>query len=343
MDNKEAFYSWFCVLNNPREIYSGEPNEVTDKALGDWISDKPTRTGAVAFCISADGLEHLHMVLEDSNKARFSAVKNAFPKAHLEPTKGTKEQAEDYIYRRGKFAEKNESVLYTKQHGEIRCAQGKRNDLDLIQDFIEQGMTPREIMSINIKYRRFEKMIKDHYYEKRKKETPIKREVKVFWHIGETGCGKSYEHVLLSEEHGEDEVYFMTEYKNGFDMYNGERILFMDEFRGQIQYNQLLTVLDDYKSQVSARYSNIVALWYEVHVTSVLPPEKVYQAMVESNRNIDTVDQLKRRIDFIVYHQKIGEDYSKDVVPMSEYTDYETLISNYEKHWEEIEVENLPF
>lgn len=251
MDNKEAFYSWFCVLNNPREIYSGEPNEVTDKALGDWISDKPTRTGAVAFCISADGLEHLHMVLEDSNKARFSAVKNAFPKAHLEPTKGTKEQAEDYIYRRGKFAEKNESVLYTKQHGEIRCAQGKRNDLDLIQDFIEQGMTPREIMSINIKYRRFEKMIKDHYYEKRKKETPIKREVKVFWHIGE--------------------------------------------------------------------------------------------AMVESNRNIDTVDQLKRRIDFIVYHQKIGEDYSKDVVPMSEYTDYETLISNYEKHWEEIEVENLPF
>ena len=100
-NEKGNFRSWFCVWNNPQETLElTEPNEIAEKALEMWLQDKPTRTGAVAYCISALGLHHLHMVLEDSNKARFSALKNAFPKAHLEPTRGTKEQAEDYINKR---------------------------------------------------------------------------------------------------------------------------------------------------------------------------------------------------------------------------------------------------
>ena len=196
---------------------------------------------------------------------------------------------------------------------------------------------------MNIAYRKYDKMIKDHFFENRKNLTPTKREVTVYWHIGKTGTGKSHEMVALIETHGEDEVYFVTDYKNGFDRYNGEKILFMDEFRGQMMYNQLLTILDVYKSEVPCRYTNAVALWSEVHITSVLPPEKAYQKMVENNRNIDTVDQLKRRIDYIVYHQKVGMEYNVYTIPMSEYNDYDSLTSVYEKNWNEIEVADLPF
>ena len=77
MDGKESARSWFCVLNNPQDIYSGEPQDIAEQVLKEWVKDYPTRTGAVSYCISADGLIHLHMVLEDSNKARFSSLKKS--------------------------------------------------------------------------------------------------------------------------------------------------------------------------------------------------------------------------------------------------------------------------
>jgi len=343
IDSRESCRSWFCVLNNPQKIIEGEPSELAERFLEMWIAENPTRSGAVAYCISADGLHHLHMVLEDSNKARFSALKKAYPKAHLEPTKGTKEEAEDYINKRGKFAESGEQVLYTARHGEIKGNQGQRKDLEIIQDYIEQGMTPNEIMRKNITYRKHDRIIKDHFFQSRKDSISAKRDVTVYWHIGKSGAGKSYEHIKLIDKNGEDDVYFVNDYKNGFDKYNGENVLFMDEFRGQMPYNQLLTLLDGYKSQVSCRYTNVFALWTEVHITSVLPPEKAYQKMVEENRNVDTLDQLMRRISYIVFHQKIDGSYYKDIIPIAEYDNYDSLVSRYENEYTEIEVVDLPF
>lgn len=132
--------------------------------------------------------------------------------------------------------------------------------------------------------------------------------------------------VKLSESHGEDQVYMLTDYDHGFDKYNGEPILFMDEFRGQMKFSLFLTLIGGYKVQVPCRYSNVYGLWNEVHITSVLPPERVYENMVQDNRHLDTVDQLARRISFVVYHW-IDEDgkYREFHQPMKEYSDYETL------------------
>ena len=332
MDSKEISRSWFCVLNNPQEVYEGDPREIAEKVLEDWVKEKPTRTGAVAYCISAAGLVHLHMVLEDSCTVRFSALKKAFPKAHLEPTKGTKEQAEDYINKRGKFEEKGEQVLYIARYGEIKGCQGARKDFEVIQDLIEQGKSPNEIMNMSFSYRRYDKMIRDAYYQKRYMETPVKREVKVYWHVGESGSGKSHSVLNLVEEYGESNVYIVSDYDHGFDKYNGEKIVFMDEFRGQIKYSQLLLLLDGYKIQVPCRYSNAFALWDEVHITSVLPPESVYYKMIIEHMSLDTIDQLLRRIDFMVYHVKDKADnmYYKIEIPMKEYSNYKAVQVNYE-------------
>ena len=325
----KSFKSWFCVWNNPQETLElTEPNEIAEKALEMWLQDKPTRTGAVAYCISALGLHHLHMVLEDSNKARFSALKTAFPQAHLEPTRGTKEQAEDYINKRGKFEEKGEQVLYIARFGEIKGCQGQRKDFEILEEFIEQGKTPNEIMDMSFSYRRYEKMIRDAYYRKREKETPFIRDIKVYWHVGLSGSGKSFVASQIIAEHGEDNLYFVSDYENGgLDRYNGEKVLFLDEFRGQIRYSTLLAMLQGYKQQFHARYSNITGLWTEVHITSVLPPELCYSNMVQEHKDLDTIGQLLRLLTEVIYHWKAGNEYKVYHQPIEEYTNYKALSS----------------
>ena len=328
IDNKASSRSWFCVLNNPQEIYQGEPHEIAEKCLEDWVSGYPTRSGAVAYCISALGLIHLHMVLEDSSKARFSALKNAYPKAHLEPTIGNKRQAEDYINKRGKYQEKGEQVIYIAKYGEIKGNQGARRDFEQIEDLIEQGITPREVMSQSFSYRRYEKMIKQAYYEKRRNETPFLRDIKVIWHVDESGSGKSYVASQIVDEKGEDSIYMYSDFETGgLDDYCGEPILFMDEFRGQIQFSILLKMLQGYRQPMHARYTNITPLWSEVHIASVLPPEKVYEKMVSENRSLDSKEQLFRRITTVIYHYKQDTNYFEYETPMCDYTNYKDLIS----------------
>lgn len=247
---------------------------------------------------------------------------------NIQPTKGSKEQAEDYINKRGKWAEKGEVVVYIDRHGEIKGAQGQRKDFEIIEELIDQGKNPEEIMSMNLSYRKHEKIIRDAYFAKRSKETPFLRDIKVYLHIGKSGSGKSYTAVELIKKHGEGNIYFLTDWDvGGFDKYCGQPILFGDEFKGQMKFSVLLNgVLSPYKSQLHSRYTNIVGLWGEVHLTTVIPPEKLYKRMVDENQEYDTFEQLRRRITIIVYHWKDKEgNYHQFELPMKDYIDYETL------------------
>ena len=129
--SNESSNSWFCVFNNPSDHdYTGSPEEVCNRLRDEWIKDSDTRSGAWVYCVSAAGLHHVHMVLEDSVKMRFSAVKKSYAKGmHFEPTKGKKKEVEDYIHKRGKFEEKGEEILFSCTYGDIKGCQGKRNDL----------------------------------------------------------------------------------------------------------------------------------------------------------------------------------------------------------------------
>ena len=316
--------SWFITFPNPQDHgYTGTPAEIAEQFKADWIIGHPTRTCAVAYCVSADGLHHLHAVLEDVMQMRFSKVKKLFPVPNIQETKGSKEQAEAYINKTGIHEEKGEQTLYIARHGEIKGKQGQRRDLDIIEELLNQGMTPDEILDMSLSYRRYEKYIRDAYYRKRIKDTPIKRDVKVYWHWGEAGTGKSHTFVQLAEEHGEQKIYFVGEYKNPFDKYNGEKILILDEFRGQIDYDKLLTILGGYKVQISARYTNAYSLWDDVHITSVFPPDLLFESMIQNHRKIDSFAQLSRRITSVIYHHKDENgNYFTHEIPSSEYTDY---------------------
>lgn len=316
--------SWFCVFNNPEEHgYTGSPDEILEKLRDEWINDSPTRTGAWTYCISADGLRHVHMVLEDQKAMRFSAIKKSYAVGmHFEPTKGSKDDAENYINKRGKYAEKGEKVLTVVKYGEIKGAQGSRRDLEVIEELINKGYTPAQIFESSFSFIRYEKLVRSAYWQKKLKDTPARREVIVYWHVGESGTGKSYTYLDLIDKYGRDRVYMVSDYDSGFlDSYEAEPVLFLDEYRGQLRYATLLSVLGGYTTQIHCRYKNVYMIWNEVHITSVKTPEEVYQNLIadDSEQKIDTYEQLRRRINYIVYHWKDCSGFHECQIPMNEF------------------------
>lgn len=331
---KKSSRSWFCVLNHPEnqdEFKDLSPEQCVDTAIRIWCDGKPNRTCAVNYEMGDSGTPHMHMVLEDPAKSRFTALQKLFPGIHIEPTMGNKQQATDYINKIGQFQEKGHTVIIpAKFQGEIKAQQGARNDLDAIQCMVDEGMTPKEIMGSKIQFLKHEALIRKAFFEKRSQETPPKRDVKVIWHTGESGSGKSYTYVKLCEEYGEDSIYFMTDYSTGgLDLYCGEPILFMDEFKGSLKFQELLNYTEGYKIQIHCRYANARALWDTVHITSIFPPDEVYAFMVDMDkRERDKLSQLLRRIHTIIYHYRDADGSYKQVeIPGNQYVDYEQLKS----------------
>lgn len=315
-----------CKAGLTEEQYM-TPESVADFFITRWENSGKNRTAAIAVCQSANGCYHCHMALY-GNTTTLKRVSEILFDSHVEPQLGGKKELENYLLKEPPYDEKGEQVLFTKGLENIQDRQGKRSDLDEIQKMIDAGMTPSEIMRMDINYRKYEKIIRGAYFDKRMLETPPYREVKVIWHTGEAGTGKTNSYLKLVNTYGEEEVYLMSDYHfGGLDLYMGERILFMDELKGgDLKYQTLLDYLEGYKKQIRCRYANGQALWTEVHVTSIYPPDEVYDLMTQDvNRRRDSIEQLMRRIDFIVYHYKKGDQYCQYEMPAHQYINYDDL------------------
>ena len=307
------------------------PEEIVDYLMGLWIGRNETSVCAVNYEIGDNGTHHCHMVLEDKQSFRFSTLQTLFPTIHAEITRGTKEEVLAYFEKSGKHEEKAHTIVVPmKLYGELRAnQQGQRSDLDYIQRRIEEGSTPEEIMIERLEYRKYTKMIKEHYYQFRVQNTPDHKDLKVYWHTGDSGSGKSYTQVELKREFGREAVYVWSDYQNGgLDGYQGESILFMEEYKAELPYAEFLKVTDRYPQQMHARYSNVYALWNTIHLTSIFPPKKVYELMVpKEKRSVDTVEQMMRRISKVVYHFKVitaeGKNLYKQLIfSVKDYNNY---------------------
>lgn len=329
------------TINNPNE------HGVTHEEIQNRIS---SLKAVEYFCMADEigtkkGTLHTHVFVCFSNPKLFSTIKNKFPEAHIEAAKGSCQENKDYIQKSGKWArnKKSETSLPGTfyEWGDLPTEHSvptrEYQIFEEIQEAIDSNMTPREIMAIGVYMIKYERIIKKAFYEKRCLEIPYIRKVTVYYHVGLSGSGKSYKYVQLCEELGEDSIYFMTDYANGgvggLDGYNGEPILFMDEFKSSLPYGLLLTLLDEHKADIHCRYGNVKSLWSEVHITSIFPPEELYRGMVsECNRHRDSIYQFLRRINFVIYHKKISDnEYFSYPMAQSEYCDYEQLKNEAEK------------
>lgn len=312
-----------------REEYE-EPEYLADYFIDIWENSGKGRKAGIAVCVSLDGCYHCHIACY-GNTTTLKKVSDVLFQTHIEPQLGGKDALKKYLLKEKEYEEKGEQVLYTKGLENIQDSKGKRSDIEEIEELLEEGFTPAQIME-NFPYRRYEKMIKSAYIAKRIKETPLlKEDKKCIWVVGESGTGKTYYYYQLCEKYGSENVYLATDFENGgLDYYIDEgapEILFMDEFKGDMKFSQLLLMLDKYsRAQVHCRYTNCYCLWTMVVITSVFPPDEVYSSMVDDEKkNRDKIDQLIRRLDVIEYRYKQDGEYKSYSISAKEYIGYDDL------------------
>lgn len=318
------------TCNNPVE--KGFTADAIKETMERW------NTEYYCFCFETgdQGTEHFHLYIKFKYPQALKTISKAFGNAHIEDAHGNSKQNRDYIRKEGAYldSEKKETnhIETFFESGECPVeeteSKGYRSDLKQIDAMLQKGLTPNQILEkLPFFYRRYEKDIRGQFFALRSRNVPPRRNIKVVWHVGESGTGKSNTYVKLCKEHGEESIYLLTDYDTGgFDMYCGEPILFMDEFKGSMKLQQLLNYLEGYKIQIHCRYANARALWNEVHITSVYPPDEVYRFMVDQDkRNRDRLTQLLRRINTIVYHYIENDDYKTLEIPGKDYVDYNIL------------------
>lgn len=321
-------------LGLTKEQYE-KPEVLADFLTTLWNDSGKNRTSGIAVCVSEKGLYHAHMALY-GNTTTLLNVSKILGNAHIEPQLGGKKELKKYLLKEAEYEEKGEQVLYTKDLDEIQDNKGSRNDLEDISKYLDEGLNPNQIMSINFAYRKFEKLIKSEYIQRRIQNTPLIKKTFNEWHFGSAGSGKTHYYIKLCEKFSPEQIYICNDFESGgFDMYldgGAPPILFIDEFKGNMKFSQLLTTLDKYsRTQTHCRYSNTYNLWTCTVITSVYPPEQAYNLMVDlANAQIDKLQQLMRRLDLIVYHYKIGKNYYTYSIPASEYTNYQDLIDKVE-------------
>lgn len=327
--------AFFLTIQNPSDC------GLTHDVIINIIHRKFKHVIYFCLCDEKGSTYHTHVYILLSKKKRWSACRRAFKeKAHLEESvKGSPQQCRAYIRKEGqKHKEKAETnfpdTFYEEGTIPDFYVTADRTEMLLqIDDMLASGMRPDEIMEKSIVFRQYESLIRKHFFAQRKAETDVERPLNFIYHVGASGCGKSYTYVKLVREHGEDNVYVSADYSNRatatFDFYLGEKYVVLDEVKpDSIPYGMLLTLTDKYRQPIHCRYANAWSVYSELHLTSILPPEELFNSMVaSSDRAKDPITQLLRRITTIVYHYKDDAgNYCTYEMAGSEYRNYEDLV-----------------
>ena len=180
------------------------------------------------------GKEHWQGYVELKNAKTFSAIKKLFKdnKLHLEERKGNALQASNYCKKDGKYEE----------FGEL-SSQGARSDLVALKDDILAGKkncteVREENPELYHQYGRTLDKLEDDYLCKQKRNWMTKG----IWIWGPTGCGKSrwaYETY--------PDAYTWADDKDWQDCYTGQETIIIDDFRGNIKFQNLLKMIDRYE------------------------------------------------------------------------------------------------
>lgn len=215
------------------------------------------------------GRKHLQGYIEYTSPWRLARVKaHLGTRTHLEPRKGTRQQAIEYCRKEDSRLEGPWTI------GSEGSSQGKRSDLDSIADDIKAGSTIFEIVesfpSHYIRYRRGIEAMLSLYTQR---NTPTWRPLTVLVYYGEAGTGKTRQAI---EESDSDFFILDQGERVWFDGYYGQSVLIIDDFYGWIKYGQLLRMLDGHPYRCEIKGGFVMAAWTRVVLTSNKHPREWY-------------------------------------------------------------------
>lgn len=184
--------------------------------------------------------------------------------AHLEPRRGTRQQAIDYCRKCGMFYEWGKLEMY--------------NQKELLQLSIEEIKNLDPLFYVR-SYKGIEK-----YKSIVNKEF---RELNVEWIWGEPGTGKT-RYVMEQED-----VYKIDPPYQWWDGYVGQKKLLIDDFEDcMLSRGTLLNILDGYVLRLPTKGGHCYANWTEVFITSNKHPEKYSCWNKALKRRVNTIREL---------------------------------------------------
>lgn len=210
--------------------------------------------------------------------------------AHVEPMYGSLKDSNNYCSK--------EDTLH--KFGD-EPKQGDRSDLKDVIKRIRDGETTSEEICLEDPvyfhmYGRTIQKAEDIHLRKRFRQW----QTKGIWYYGNTGAGKSH---LAFEGYSPDTHYSKPLQENWWDGYTGQRVVILNEFRGEISFSELLSLVDKWPHSVPRRNREPAPFLAElVIVTSALHPQEVWKKRGVS----DSMDQLYRRFDVGLVRQ--GQD-----------------------------------
>lgn len=231
---------------------------------------------------------HIQAYLYFKNAISFNTVKKLYPKAHIEIAKGNVTQCVDYC-----------SKTDTRKEGPWTRGtipqQGQRNDIEEAIAVIAEDLGKRKP---------FQRVCEDHpevvvkYFKglmfvanqliRPRTELP---EVIVYY--GTTGCGKS-----RAAREWLPHAWIWNPAKGPwFDGYLGQEEAIFEEYRGQLPYAMLLSILDRYTHEHQVKGGMVDFVAKRIAITSPMPPEQWYPRQCEK---VDSIEQLLRRITKVV-------------------------------------------
>lgn len=224
----------------------------------------------------------------------FNTLRNKFDgQVHLEQRRGTILDCINYVTKLDTaVAKKDDDYEYVAEHPElnpIRIRQDGQDNWDdlrknakkrsrisneeIYQEIIS-GKTAGQIINDHpelglqfAKIKALERGIKEEQFRGLQTEDRENIEVNYLW--GPPGAGKSW-HVLNEAGYDRRDIYRKNGYQHVWDNYQGQKVLILEDFTGQIGIEELLQVTDIYATELDARYSNHYAGWEVVWIISNL-------------------------------------------------------------------------
>lgn len=250
--------------------FADYPQETVEEALRPYAYVGQLEAGGKT------AYKHWQVYIQNKGAIRFSTLKRRFPKGHFEIARGTPAECVAYV-------SKPETALGVRiENGEIDVEDNLRGQLSTLSKaremIVEEGKSRfdvyQELGTGFTNARALREMEALALYKKRQElveQGGQEREVIVL--CGPPGSGKT----RWVYENFAGELYSVGGYQHPFDEYAGERVLVLDEFNGQLEFELLLKLLDRYPVHLPARYQNKFALYDTVVIISNLRLDQMYR------------------------------------------------------------------
>jgi hypothetical protein len=226
--------------------------------------------------------KHTHVFIYSSAPIRFSSLKKRFPVAHIEKSYGSCKENRNYLLKTGKWegSEKADTTVpgTFEEYGNCPAdlKHEKYGDIMQIMEALRDGKGIDDIVQDSPQYALRTKSLRDLKKVVDEKYLNMIREVTV---IFISDPNEEYDVGEIYREYGFRNICRITAYKRpmSFDNYEGQKVLFLDEFTEQIKLSELITYCQGFPMYLPARYEDRVAAYDTVIIHSKYRPEELVQ------------------------------------------------------------------